>query len=111
MTSDRRQPVWVYAIVSPLTAKLKIGVASDVGERLSQLQRGGPDEDLYILWFCRGGEEQESTIHEHLDSLGLHSHFEWYHFPATVRADIKKYLEEFAKNLLTENSSSDILKT
>lgn len=98
-----RQPVWVYAIVSPLTNKLKIGVSGDVGQRLDQLQRGGPDGDLYLLRFFRGAEEEEYEIQEHLRELGLHDHHEWFLYPPEVRQDIETYLDEFMKRIGKES--------
>jgi hypothetical protein len=68
---------------------LKIGVATDVGDRISALQVGCPFP-LTLLGTIRGGVRAETALHAALRAY--HARGEWFSSPPLVRKAIRRLL-------------------
>jgi len=65
----------VYFVQSRLGGPIKIGLATELKQRLKQLQSGSPIP-LQIVGALQGDEEVEAAIHERFRKLQLHG--EWF---------------------------------
>lgn len=69
---------WVYAISTDENPKvIKIGVATDIAQRMKSLQVGSATR-LELRWSARGGYPLERHLHDHFQERRTHG--EWFNF-------------------------------
>lgn len=92
---------WVYAISTDDTpGSIKIGVATDIAQRVKSLQ-GGSAATLKLRWSARGGFPLERHLHEKFDVKRTHG--EWFDFKGhpdpiqEINETALTFLQQYAK--------------
>lgn len=72
----------VYAILAWNSRKVKIGVAANPHDRITQIRTMSPEPLELIAVTAGGGEKLEKSLHKRFDSI--HSHGEWFHLTSEL---------------------------